>query len=421
MRAFLLPRPRALSPFGEPARNLEVGTETLAEWQERLLRRRGLTPVRVENLDAIPTDEPRLVLAEDLFFTRRVLKSFLERWDPAAGRVGRVALPADSELLRGLGTMQRLERSGSLALFDLWGLPAGARLVPAEAGPDGRPRFDGGVAVEPVAVAFREKLVEVPTPRAVTGRASWSHPITSSVCLHLEHWVDVLQAGRLAVQIRWVDAVIARPVWALARLALALPPWPGRGRFFWRLLGQANLRGRDVDVHPTARVEGAILEDGVRVGAQALVRASVIGAGTVIEDRATVAYSSVGPGAFVSKYTLVYASVGFREANLGMSMQMCLAGRGAALTPRATPVDVVPGGEIRVRRDGRLVPAGLPVLGSCFGHGCFVGADVLIAPGREIPNGVRIGPRPGRILAHIPEGLDPGRAYAAVDGRLEVL
>jgi hypothetical protein len=82
-------------------------------------------------------------------------------------------------------------------------------------------------------------------------------------------------------------------------------------------------------------------------------------------------------------------------------------------------VDVVPGGEIRVRLGDALVPVDLPVLGSCFGHDTFIGADVYLAPGREIPSGVRIGPRPERILSRIPDDLEPGRSYVAVEGRLE--
>lgn len=419
MKAYLLRNDTPISPFAEPAAQMGVGTERLRDWQDRLLEARGLEPVRVDGLESVPTNEDRLVLTEDLFFSRRVLKSFLERWRDGPRRIGRVALPASSSLLAEMGTLQRYDREGEHALFDMWLVPAGERLVAEPGEALGRPRHSGSGPVAAVPVAFREKVIEVPIPRAVTGRDRWLHPVTSSVCLHLEHWVHVLQAGRLAVQIRWVDTVVRRPVWAASRLALALAPWPGRGRFLWRLLGQMNLRGRGVDVHPTARIEGAILEDGVRVGAQALVRASVVGAGTVIEDRATVAYSSIGPQSFVSKYTLVYASAAFAEANLGMSMQMCLAGRRAALTPRATPVDVVPGGEIRVRLGDALVPVDLPVLGSCFGHDTFIGADVYLAPGREIPSGVRIGPRPERILSRIPDDLEPGRSYVAVEGRLE--
>lgn len=414
MKAYLYRSGAEISPFGELAPDLEVGAQTLGAWQDEVLRRCGLEPVRVEAPTEVRDPDAHILIADDLFFTRRVLRSFLKRWERT--RLSQAGLPKDSLLLSAMGTLQRYRSADGLALFDLFGVPAAHGVVELDrGGPEQRP---GPTEAEPVAVAFREKVLEMPIPARVTGEPVWRHPVTSSVCLHIEHWIHVLQASRLTIQVKWVDAVVRRPLWAIGRALLALPPWPGRGRLLWRVLGVANQLGKGVDIHPTARVEGAILGPGVRVGAFAVVRASIVGAGTVIEDRATVAYSVVGARSFVSKYTLVYASSAMAEANLGMSMQMCLAGRGAGLTPRATPIDVIPGGQIRVKVGERFVPVDLSVLGSCFGHRCFVGADVYLAPGREVPNDVVIGPRPGRVLAHLPAELAPGERYWVEDGRL---
>lgn len=404
MKAFLLASRGLISPFGQPAEELEVGAERLADLQDRLLREEGLEPVRVERLEAVSTEQPCLLISGDLYFTRRVLRGFLRGW--ARDVAGRVALPAGSVMMRELGTLQRFARAGEHALFELWGIPKGARLtLDSELDPEARllEGLELSCEVRPVPVPFREKVLAFAVPERVVGRPSWSHPVTSSICLHLEHWVHVLQAGRASIQVRWVDEVVRRPLKTAAQLAWALLPWPGRGGFFQRVLSSAKRVGRGARIHPTAVVEGAILGEGVRVGAFAIVRGSIVGAGTVIEDRATVAFSVVGANSFVSKNAVIYASAAFSGSSLGMSMQMCLAGREVALTPRATPIDVIPGGQIKVSVRGRLVPAGLPVLGSCFGHRCFVGADVYLAPGREVPNDRVLGPRPGRVIAK----LDP--------------
>jgi NDP-sugar pyrophosphorylase family protein len=231
--------------------------------------------------------------------------------------------------------------------------------------------------------------------------------------------LHVLQLNRLVIQIRWVDEVLARPLWALSVLARAL--WPERGRRLWRVARRMNRFGKNVDVHPTARIEGSFIGDNVRIGPQALVRASIIGADTLLEERTNVAYSVVGARNFVSKNAVVYASASMEEANLGMiGMQMCLVGKRAALTPRATPTDVLPsaGRKLRVKDDGELVEIDVPLLGSCFGHDTYIGADLYIAPGREIPNGCRIGPAPERVLSSIPEEVEPNRTYTVRDGRL---
>ena len=103
---------------------------------------------------------------------------------------------------------------------------------------------------------------------------------------------------------------------------------------------------------------------------------------------------------------------------MGSALQMCLVGRNVGITPRVTPMDVMPLGQLKVKDGDRLVPVKLPVLGSCFGHDVFVGPDVYVAPGRALPNGLTILSEPARILASIPEGLDPGSAYVVRDGTL---
>ena len=68
--------------------------------------------------------------------------------------------------------------------------------------------------------------------------------------------------------------------------------------------------------------------------------------------------------------------------------------------------------------NGVLEEIDLPLLGSCFGHDTYIGADLYIAPGREIPNGVWIGPQPERVLSSIPENLEAGRVYVVRNGKL---
>ena len=46
--------------------------------------------------------------------------------------------------------------------------------------------------------------------------------------------------------------------------------------------------------------------------------------------------------------------------------------------------------------------------GVAFGPGCFVGADVQIAPGRAIPPGIRLVAPPGTALRKIDDAAAPG-------------
>jgi carbonic anhydrase/acetyltransferase-like protein (isoleucine patch superfamily) len=395
-----------IAPFGDAARDLPVGGfASLSLWQQDLFVRFGIEPVIVADASQIPNDsEAKIVVQDDVLFTRRVLKSFLQLWKKSGYQSVRLALPLASTFVESFGALQDLERTDRHALFDFWGVAANQS-------------FDrGGVPLE---VIYRERVIDFPVPERITGIAAWRHPITTSIVLHVRHWLHVLQANRLAIQIRWVDTVVRRPFWTAFMLLRAL--LFRRGSMLWRILGSANLVGKNVDIHPTARVEGSIVGDGAKIGAQALVRCSIVGEGSTVEERANVAYSVIGARTYVSKYTLVYSSVTMEGANVGASMQMCLVGRRAATTPRTTPLDVIPGQTIKVRANGRIVDSGLRVLGPCIGHDAFVGADTLVAPGRIIPNGTRIGPRPERVLAQIPEEIDPSVEYTVVDGKLTPL
>lgn len=401
MRAFVVASGLRISPFGDLARDMPVGGVPLREHARSVLEAAGLEVVEVDRLDDVPHDHRRLVTYDNVFFSRRVLKSFLSRWRRAGFRPSRVALPASSTLVREFADLQDFDIEGTHALFNLFALPDGASVD----------------AAEPLPVSYREKIVEYRAPKHLTGIALWPHPITSSVCFHVRHWLHVLQLNRLAIQIRWVDEILSHPFWAgcVALRTLA----PGRGRWFWRLAAHANRIGRGVDIHPTAIVEGSFIGDGVRIGPQAIVRASIVGPGSHLEERVNISYSVVGARCFVSKNSVVYASVSMDDSDLGMTgMQMCLVGRRAALTPRATPTDVLFGRKLRVKDGDRLAELDLPLLGSCFGHDTYIGADLYIAPGREIPNGTRIGPRPERVLSSIPDGLDPNRTYVIEQGRL---
>lgn len=409
MRAYVVATGTRIAPFGDLVRDLPVGGVPLHVWQKELFLRFGIDPIHVASVDAIPVDDgPSLVVKDNLFFTRRVLKSFLAEWGRTQqSDAVRVALPLDSGFIRHFSALQDYGRSGPHALFDMWGVPASARAPAAM------------VSSAPLPVIYKERILRLPVPRRITGVEEWTHPITSSVCLHLRHWLHLLQANLLSIQIRWVDEVITHPLWATSVLLRGLPPFRG---WMWRVGAAANRIGRGADIHPTARVEGSFIGAGVRIGPQCLVRGAIVGPGSVIEQRADVSYSVLGPRTFVSKHSIVYATAAMEDAELCMKgMQMCLVGRRASLTARASPIDTTPGRKLRVRFEDEYVEIDIPVLGSCYGHDSFIGADLFIGPGRAIPNGIRIVPQPERVLSTIPDDADPDRLHVVRGGALTPL
>ena len=61
------------------------------------------------------------------------------------------------------------------------------------------------------------------------------------------------------------------------------------------------------------------------------------------------------------------------------------------------------GKNITVLKNGMVVDTGNRILGSCVGHGAYLAAGTIVAPGRAIPNGTRIVPKCGLII----QGADP--------------
>lgn len=398
MRAYVVASEQRIEPFGELAKDLPIGNEPLEQIQARLFARFGIERVPVANLEEVPQGEPRIVTFDNVYFTRRVLKSFLKEWRRRPDRAVQLALPEGSTFIQQFGDLQDFERRQGHALFRFYGFPPGP---PGEA--------------EPLPVIYQERIVEVPVPHHVSPDLVWRHPLTSSVVFHVRHWLHLLEANRLSVQIRWIDEVVTKPWYTTWLLLRALPPWPGRGRLLWRVLSTANRIHRTADVHPSARLEGCMVGPGARIGAQAFLRGVLVGEKATIEERANVAYSVIGPGCYVSKIASIYGSVGMAEGSLGMSMQLCVTGRRVVLTPRATPMDLNPGGPIRVKDGDRLVAVQHRILGAALGHGVFLGPDVFLAPGRSIPNGTIVGPSPSRVLSVVPPDRPPGR-YSVIQG-----
>jgi len=230
----------------------------------------------------------------------------------------------------------------------------------------------------------------------------------------------VLWANNLMPQIRLVERITGQPLGTLWRLATSLGL--SRAAIFHRLQRRFSYRGERCRVHPTARVELSILDDDVEIGAYALVRGAIVGRGSVIEDRANVVFSSLSAETFVSRNSTLVMCAGYPNADLCVNgIQFSLAGRHAALTSFVRQMDIRHGAPVTVRDGEELVELPEHMLGGCYGHGVFIGPDVMILPGRSIPNGAVILPAPGQILAKTPDDWPEGQAGVVRQGELVAL
>ncbi|HUU00563.1 MAG TPA: hypothetical protein VM425_03885 [Myxococcota bacterium] len=419
MKAYILPSGISIHPFGDPVAEAMIGNRRLCDAQDRVLRRAGLDVERIAGPEDI-RENSFLLTYDDVYFTRRVIDDFVRR-GRQAGESIRCGLPADSLLVRRTRSLQDLETGEGdgekLVLYRLY-------MIHAQLPPDSQAGLEECLSrARPVRARFREKIFAMPAPPHISGFSRYEHPVTSSVVMHVVHWVHVLWANQLAVQIEWVENVLDHKAWSLGKalssgLAALLRGRISKAGYLWTLMGRANRKGKNCFIHPTATVEGCLLGDNVKIGAYTLVRGCLVGDDVTIEDRANVYFSVVGPKCFISKNSTMVFCAGYPDSDLCVNgIQACLFGSRCALTSRVWVVDLRAAGQTRVMHQGSLQPIDNKLLGACFGHGCFAGLDVTIGQGREIPNGAVLIRPPGDILRRIPADLPPGVPAWSQDGK----
>ena len=389
MKAYVLRTGKRIAPFGDPVSESMIGNQRLEDIQRRVFAAAGLEATYVDSPAEI--QESRFALTyDDVFLTSRVFDDLLRQ--AKAGGSLRCGLPADSLLVRRTRPLQKLDEArvegADLALYRLW-------IIEAPHPPASEAELAALLAAaQAVCVKFKEKVIEVPTPPNIVGYTHYQHPLTSSVVMQIGHWVHVLCANQLSIQIRWVESITGRKLWAAGRLlaaglegllqGLQGARLPG---FKWAAARNFNRIGRNCDIHPTARLEFCQLGDNVKVGAYALVRGSLLGDGVQIEDRANVIFSVIGQDCFISKNSTLVFCAGYPEGDLCINgIQCTLFGRHVAMTSIVRVVDIKAKGEIQVLHEGQLQPVGTNFLGACFGHGVFAGLYVTVQAGRAVPD-----------------------------------
>lgn len=402
----LVRRRRIIAPFGVDVDACALGAGTFGSYRDALLAHAGLTASDA-SLDEDITG-PALVWSDDVWVTRRALRGFLEATRDAR-EPARLCLPR-SRLLELFLPLQDTDIDGKdRAAFEVGFIPAGVTAKAKDVFALGAERW--------VEVPYKELRLEVPSPRYILKResATLPFPLTSTVVMRVRHWLHVLRAGHLIPQVTLLETAMSQPVRSSLRALRAV-----------RLTSASRLRalrasfvykGRNCFVHPTATVEASVLGDDVHIGAYSYVTNSVVGSGTVIEQRAHVSGCALGPRTFVSLNSSLQACVTFGDTDACINgVQACVIAQRCALTSFARPLDLAVDGPVRVDDDGTLREAGELPCGVAFGPGVFAGADVVIAAGRAIPAGVRLYVDGSGVLQKIPGDLAPG-AYAVVDGK----
>lgn len=407
MQAYLLETGRRISPFDEPVGEMRVHNRRLRDHQTEILESLGCQVRAIDEPSAV-RESPCLVIHDDVYFTYHAAASFLRavrkqersRASPiqGAGRNFAAALSVSPLTERFVPSFQgrQIERDGTrLRAFDFYYLRQCDFAAPL------------ADQAEPLNVPHRLMIRRWRVNRYFDPSGSVSLPMSAVAMCPVQHWSSLLAANILGMP-SFVLRALAQSPMRTAALPLAIA-WRTGSLWPSRLRGKLYVAGRGCKVHPTAHVEGAVLGRGVRIGPNTVVRGAVLADRVEIGPGAIVECSTLGEKATVNGNVTLRSCVVGDEANIGAFFtQLSVVGRGAALCPTSAMFDFNLRGTVNVTFDGRTVASGSRLLGGCVGHGAFLGAEVVMAPGQELPNRCILVRTPREVVGDVRQGTPPG-------------
>jgi tetrahydrodipicolinate N-succinyltransferase len=383
MKAYMVESKQRIEPFGDHPRDCLIVNKPLKDHQQVALKAMKIDLATVTHESEIKDHEEHLIFGDHLYFSPEVVKEFISRSRRAGGKTIAALKP-------GLGTLRTVVKTQEVVIlperveYDLRYVPAGQ--------PEGK--------FQPIVIDPGYLQDGIPFPSHLFGHPSYDVPLTDKLITQIDHWTNLWSAS-IATLLAEGARLKNGPKLRLLKLALK-----ARSTNQWKVLRQINKFGRGCDIHPTAYVEGCTIGNNVKIGAMAVVRESVVGDGAYIANHASVELSVIGDhcalqGGAVVQYSVLYPGVLTTTHFINASM----CGRDSFVAAGAVPTDFrMDSSSVTVMKDGAKVDTGNSFLGACLGHGVYVGSGCVIAPGRAVPNDLRIMLGDERILTSFNSG-----------------
>lgn len=409
MQAYILETGRRISPFDQPVGEMLVHNQRLRDHQTGILRELGY---QVEVIDDLrqARQQPCLLIYDDVYFTHHAAARF-------------IALAHRGQREKGPGARRNSPGNFSAALPVS---PLTERFVPSfqgrtVPGADGNGlraydfyylrEWDAGRApadqAEPLVVPHYVTQRRWRVNRYFDSSGSYTLPMSTVAFCPVHHWSSLLAANVLGMPSHFLRSAAAAK-YRVATLPLRLL-WRAGSVWPYRLRGKLYLAADGCKVHPTAHVEWAVLGRGVRIGPNAVVRGAVVGDRVEIGAGALVEMSTLAEKATVNGGAAVRSCVVGNEGHLGSFFtQLSVLGNGAVLCPASGIFDFNLRSNVSVQFEGRNVSSGSRLLGGCLGHGAFLGAEVLMASGQELPNGCVLVKSPRDLVGDVNQTLPAG-------------
>jgi carbonic anhydrase/acetyltransferase-like protein (isoleucine patch superfamily) len=386
MRKIILSDRRKIFPFNEPARKLRVLNKPLWLYQRDVLAPYTTEERELDSLTDVDSQQVEtLVYRDNLFFDRFFLDEFIQQ-ARTSGKACRVAFALDDRAItsHAIHLQRGIHRKGDVYTADMWYFPHGVEPL-----------------VSPLVMdtqAHEMGYYHVPTHMS-NDKGDLIYQVPTKAFCSIEHWVHTIIANvvfgvyaQAARRDRELESNVGEQLKIMWRAMLERK----------QVLSSSELVhiGRNCSIDPTAIIKGpTYIGDNVSIGPGAVIDVSVIGDNVDIMTGAQVMLSVVSDRCFLPFRAALFMSVMMEDSMVAQNtcLQFCSIGRSTFIGAGNTFTDFnLVRKPIRAVRGEELEETGMPVLGGCVGHNCFIGSGMVVYPGRAIESDVILFASPER-------------------------
>jgi carbonic anhydrase/acetyltransferase-like protein (isoleucine patch superfamily) len=386
MRKVILQDRRKIFPFNESARELRVLNKALWLHHRDVFARYATEEREVDSLAQVDSQRVETVAYRDnLFFDQFFLDEFILRAQQA-GKACRVAFALDDRAItaHAIHLQRGIRREGDVYVADLWYFPYGVE-------PNVRPLLmDTG--------AHEMGYYNVPTHMS-NARGDLVYQVPTKAFCSIEHWVHTIIAnvifGVFANGARLDREIERSPVKQLKMLWRAMLERK-------QVLAASEVVhiGRNCSIDPSVVVRGpTYIGDNVSIGPGAVIDVAIIGNNVDIGTGGQVHMSVISDRCFLPFRASLFMSVMMEDSMVAQNtcLQFCSIGRDTFIGAGNTFTDfnLLPT-PIRAVDGEKVVETGMPVLGGCVGHNCYIGSGMVVMPARAIESDVILFASPER-------------------------
>ena len=369
MRAFVSKTDTRIMPFNEHPQELLIQNKKLLEHQNEILKQLG---IEYEQSNNLTSESERIIFKDTVFFSKRLIESFIEK-SRKIGKPTQCILKKGNFTKTTVSSVMDLDDLGQSLGYRLYYIPSSRKVAkeffPVEIDPD-------------------EFIQNLRFPQHLVDQGKYPITITTKILVQIEHWTN-LWACNLQNMLSRIAKLKGN---RFKQLRLALTSF---SKNQWKVLEKNVKIGKNCDIHPTAYIEDSIIGDGVEIGANCVIRGSMIGDSSVLMNNVNVIHSVLGNNCqlwdgVTTTYSLLFSG-SFVTARL---LNCSVLGRNSFLPNGTIITDLrFDDRNVKILKDGKLYDSGNRFLGFCLGHDSYLGSGIVVEPGREIPNNVKLVPK----------------------------